>query len=176
MSRSNLILAVFAAVAVLGATMQVNRWQALSQDRAEAERRLRTAQLEAAELANLRAASETRIFGEPPAEDFIERVNLALASIGLPPSAATNITREADRGVAGADPSQRRRDMRIELRPVSPPDLGRFLAAWNADNPAWSVRQLTIRKLTDRRAEPDHYHATLTLSAEYTQTETRGFP
>ena len=66
--------------------------------------------------------------------------------------------------------------MRIELRPVSPPDLGRFLAAWNADNPAWSVRQLTIRKLTDRRAEPDHYHATLTLSAEYTQTETRGFP
>lgn len=170
MNRSIAILALLALLASSLAAAQLTRWNTARAHLAAADRLVHAAASDAAELARLRTAAETRIFGEPPAEDFIDRVNRTLATIGLTPSIASNITREADRGVAGPATDQRRRDMRIELRPISPPDLGRFLAAWNADNPAWSARQITLRKNNDRRATPEDYHATLTLSAEYTQT------
>jgi hypothetical protein len=153
------------------AGIQLARWDTTRAQHAAADRLANTAASDATELARLRNAAETRIFGEPPAEDFIDRVNRTLAAIGLPPATASNITREADRGVAGPATDQRRRDMRIELRPISPPDLGRFLADWNTDNPAWTARKITLRKNNDRRATPGDYHATLTLSAEYTQTD-----
>lgn len=170
MIRSNAIFALLAmsATAVLG--IQLTRWNTARAQLVAAERLAQAAAVDAAELGRLRTSVETRIFGEPPAEDFIDRVNRTLAAIGLPPATASNITREADRGVTGPTTDQRRRDMRIELRPIAPPDLGRFLAAWNTDNPAWSARQITLRKNNDRRATPEDYHATLTLAAEYTQT------
>ncbi len=160
-------LLAFAACAIGAA--QAARWHNARERHAAARRVVAAASADAAELARLQAAAETRIFGEPPAEDFVERVNRTLGTIGLPPTTASNITREADRGVSGADAGRRRRDMRIELRPITPPDLGRFLAAWNADNPAWTARQITLRKGTDRRAAPEEYHASLVFSAEYTQ-------
>lgn len=170
MNRSVAIFALLALLASSLAAAQLTRWNTARAQHAAADRLARTAASDAAELARLRNAAETRILGEPPAEDFIDRVNRTLVAIGLPPATASNITREADRGVAGPGNDQRRREMRIELRPISPPDLGRFLAAWNADNAAWSARQITLRKNNDRRATPEDYHATLTLSAEYTQT------
>lgn len=176
MSRGNLILLALAVFTLAAATVQTARWRAVSADRHAAARTLQAAASEAGELQRLRTASETRIFGEPPAEDLIDRINRTLASVGLPPTVAGNIVREADRAVPGAPPAQRRRDMRLELRPISPPDLGRFLAAWNADNPAWTARQITLRKSTDRRADPGAYHATLTLSAEYTHTDPGAAP
>jgi hypothetical protein len=172
MNRSVAIFAVLAVCACSLTAVQLTRWKDAHAEHAAAGRLAHNAAADSTELARLRAAAETRIFGEPPAEDFVDRVNRTLAAIGLPPATASNITREADRGVAGTATDQRRRDMRIELRPISPPDLGRFLAAWNANNPAWSARQITLRKHNDRRASPEDYHATLTLSAEYTQTAT----
>lgn len=170
MRRPTALFGLLALLASSMAVVQLVRWRDAREQRLAGERLVRTAAADTAELARLRAAAEIRIFGEPPAEDFIERVNRALAAIGLPSATASNITREADRGVPGSATDQRRRDMRIELRPISAPDLGRFLAAWNAENPAWSARQITLRKSSDRRAAPEDYHATLTLSAEYTQT------
>lgn len=170
MNRSVAIFAMLAILTTALAGIQLTRWNKARAHNAAADRLAHAAAADSTELARLRTAAETRIFGEPPAEDFIDRVNRTLAAIGLPPATASSITREADRGVAGTTTDQRRRDMRIELRPISPPDLGRFLAAWNADNPAWSARQITLRKHSDRRAAPEDYHATLTLSAEYTQS------
>lgn len=170
MNRSNALFALLAMSGTAVVGIQLARWNTARAEHTAAERLTRSAAVDAAELARLRTAVETRIFGEPPAEDFIDRVNRTLAAIGLPPATASNITREADRGVTGPMTNQRRRDMRIELRPISPPDLGRFLTAWNTDNPAWSARQITLRKNNDRRATPEDYHVTLTLSAEYTQT------
>lgn len=170
MNRSVAIFALLAILTTALAGIQLTRWNKARAHHAAADRLVHAAASDATELTRLRTAAETRIFGEPPAEDFIDRVNRTLASIGLPPATASNITREADRGVTGSVTNQRRRDMRIELRPISPPDLGRFLAAWNAENPAWSARQITLRKNNDRRATPEDYHATLTLSAEYTQS------
>lgn len=170
MNRSVALFTLLAALACSLAAVQLTRWDSARVERAAADRLAHAAAADSTELARLRTAAETRIIGEPPPEDFIDRVNRTLAAIGLPTATASSITREADRGVAGAATDQRRRDMRIELRPISPPDLGRFLAAWNADNPAWSARQITLRKNNDRRASPEDYHATLTLSAEYTQT------
>jgi hypothetical protein len=170
MNRSIAFFGLLAFCACSLTAVQLTGWNTARAHHAAAERLAHAAASDATELARLRTAAETRIFGEPPAEDFVDRVNRTLAAIGLPPTTASNITREADRGVAGPGNDQRRRDMRIELRPISPPDLGRFLAAWNADNPAWTARQITLRKNNDRRASPEDYHATLTLSAEYTQT------
>lgn len=170
MNRPIAIFGVLALLAFAMVIVQLMRWSKAHEEYLISERAARSATADATELFRLRTAAETRIFGEPPAEDFIERVNHALATIGLPSSTANSITREADRGVTGLAANQRRRDMRIELRPISTPDLGRFLAAWNSENPAWSTRQITLRKSADRRASPEDYHATLTLSAEYTQT------
>lgn len=170
MRKVETLLLMVCAAAVGLTVVQIARWHAAQSDRASSERTLLAASADAAELGRLRAASEVRIFGEPPAEDFFDRVGRTLISIGLNPSIATNIVREADRGVSGTAANQRRREMRIELRPMSPPDLGRFLTAWNADNPAWTPRQIALRKVNDRRADPGDYQVTLTLSAEYTVT------
>ncbi len=170
MTRSSAILILIALLASAIFASQALRWNAAHLRHDDAQRHLRTTAADAAELARLRATAETSIFGEPPAEDFIDRVNRTLAAVGLPPATAGNITREADRAVAPQNAGRRRRDMRLELRPISPPDLGRFLAAWNAENPAWAARQITLRRPGDRRASPEDYHVTLTLSAEYTQS------
>lgn len=170
MTRSASIRILLAILLLVPVSIQLSRWSGARDDRYAAERLVATAGADANELRRLRAASERRIFGEPPAEDFIDRVNRTLGSIGLPASIAGNITREADRGVAGADDSQRVRVMRIEVQPLSPPDLGRFLAAWRAENPAWTVRQVSLRKTTDRRVGPNEYQVTLNLVARYTST------
>lgn len=176
MNRANALLALICAAAVATAAAQSARWSAARSERMATERALVAASSDARELARLRAASEVRIFGEPPAEDFFDRVGRTLTTVGISPSVATNIVREADRAVSGTVANQRRREMRIELRPMSPPDLGRFLAAWNTDNPAWTPRQITLRKINDRQSDPGDYQITLTLSAEYTLTDPRGAP
>lgn len=170
MSRLNifLLLGGFLACATLG--VQAARNTRSAQNSHAAGVLLEAVLADTAELERLRAADETRLFGEPPAEDFIERVNRVITSLGLPPGVATAIAREADRAVSASPGAEahRRRDMRIELRPLSPPDLGRFLAVWNTDNPAWSVRRISLRKINDRRSTPARFHAILTCSAEYT--------
>ncbi len=176
MNRASALLALTCAAAIGTAAVQSARWSAARSERMATERALVAASADARELARLRAASEVRIFGEPPAEDFFDRVGRTLTTVGISPSVATNIVREADRAVSGTVANQRRREMRIELRPMSPPDLGRFLAAWNTDNPAWTPRQITLRKINDRQSDPGDYQITLTLSAEYTLTDPLGAP
>ena len=176
MSRGLLVLWALAAAAVAVLVAQSARWREASGEREAAFRAARSAVADSTELVRLRAASETRIFGEPPAEDFIERVGRTLTSVGLDPSLASNIVREGDRAMSGSLTGERRREMRIELRPIAPPDLGRFLTAWGVDHPAWSVRQITLRKVNDRRSGPADYLVSLTLSAEYTQSQPRTDP
>lgn len=170
MNRATALPAALACgVCALFAT-QVVRWRSLQQDLATARSSLVHLRADAAELERLRAAEATRLFGAPPDEDVNARVAGCLATIALPESTAVSIKREGDRAIGNAprDQGRRRRDVRVELRPISPAKLGEYLAAWNEHNPAWTVSATSLRKLTDRRSGPDDYHVTLTCSAEYT--------
>lgn len=172
---SRWIPVLVACVSCAAFLTQAARWNRTHTARGDAQRAYQLAAADVAELQRLRSSQATSLFGEPPDEDINARVAACLASIALPESIATSIKRESDRAVS-TNPhnrNRRQRDVRIELRPISPAGLGRFLAAWGEQNPAWAVGQISLRKITDRRAGPEEYHVTLSCSAEYTSGESK---
>lgn len=170
---SRWIPVLVACVSCIALLTQAARWSHANAARGDAHRAYQIAAADVAELQRLRSSQATSLFGEPPDEDINARVAACLASIALPESIATSIKRESDRAVSTnpQDRTRRQRDVRIELRPISPASLGRFLAAWGEQNPAWSIGQISLRKITDRRASEEEYHLTLSCSAEYTSGE-----
>lgn len=124
-----------------------------------------TTEVQLTDLARLRAASPTFEAAERPAQDLIARVHATLASAGLPGNLLQEVTPQGD--VAAAPQSDlRRQSVLVRLRPSSPLDIGRFLVAWEREQPAWIP---TAAEWTHRAAgdTTNLYELALTVTATY---------
>lgn len=152
MTSSKLMVAA-AAVSVMIAAMLA--WQ-LSGQRAMADAsRSRLEQLvtRAAKLDQLRADAASRTRAPIDQVNLMSNLNAALLEAGLPVTALTNLTPEADgpvmsgRGGAGDDAASRyrRQAARVTIEQVTLPQVGKFLAAWRTAQPRWMVTSLQVQ-------------------------------
>lgn len=73
------------------------------------------------------------------------RVTAALADTGLPAASLASLSPETRQSLSkntGTEVSRSRAS--LTLIPVTLPELGRFLAAWQRDQPAWTVTALEL--------------------------------
>ncbi|HKX46133.1 MAG TPA: hypothetical protein VJP77_05485 [Planctomycetota bacterium] len=126
-------------------------------------------QADAATLERLRAERPTREVAESASQDLIARVRAALVQAGIPTDRLAELSPEP--AVAVGAPGEpggaalQRQSVRVHLSQVAPRDVGRLLAAWTAEQPAWTTTSLEL--VRDRRTPPDsdEYDARLAFAA-----------
>lgn len=125
--------AVLAAVGVTGTNAAQARRSA---DTAHAQ--LFVVRTHAERLATLRG-SGTRATGVPA--PLAQRVNDALAAAGLPSATLSSLSPESAtrQRVTPEGPMTVRKRATLTLAPITLPQVGKFLAQWRAQEPAWSV-------------------------------------
>lgn len=165
MSLTPIILAGTVCLVASGLTVQAVRLGDARSALRDARTSLTEARAQATELATLRARSQTRMFGAPPEAALVAAVNQAALETGLPAGTATSISRQPER--TARDGAARVQDVRIELGPMTMPELGGFLASWRSSQPAWQTASITIRRPGGRQQPPGTYQATIVCSAEY---------
>ena len=126
-------------------------------------------QADTATLERLRAERPTREVAESASQDLIARVRAALVQAGIPTDRLAELAPEP--AVAVGTPGEpggaalQRQSVRVHLSQVAPRDVGRLLAAWTAEQPAWTTTSLEL--VRDRRTPPesDEYDARLAFAA-----------
>jgi hypothetical protein len=133
------------------------------------------AELEAAELLDLRARGEGDSLGERPAQDTLARLNAALQAAGLSPSRLKDLSRESDGPLPGAEDATRRlQTMRVTLEPIRPAELVAFLGHWRSPRQPWIVTRLELTHGGPPDDQDDRYAARLTIAAAYRTQTTPG--
>lgn len=172
MTRSTQVMALMAALSLSLLCIEIRRLTASTSQRDSTIRQLGRIRADVRELHRISSQSATRLYGSPPDADVQAAVAGVLDQIGLPAAVARSIHRDSDRAIDN-DSEQSRiraRDMRIELRSISPQDLGEFLKLWRDRFPAWIVRSISLRKSTARGSGPSEYDASVTCTATYIDT------
>jgi hypothetical protein len=72
------------------------------------------------------------------------RISAALAAAGLPASALSSLSPEAESPIGEGDLKARRTRAVLTLAPVTLPQLGGFLAAWRSREPQWTVSSIEL--------------------------------
>jgi hypothetical protein len=112
-----------------------------------------------------------------PQQDLIARVNGVLAEAGLPTDAFGALTLSADAELPGSPPESplvyKRQSVRINLKQLTLPGVGAFLAAWTRSQPLWPPSQIELVHPKGKGAG-DRYDVTLMVEATYVaQRESR---
>ena len=121
-----------------------------------------------AEVQRLKPQQQTALLTSKPTESVSASVRTALASAGLGDTTLRAVTPGSDEAVqanAEGGPSYRRQNVTVSLAPLAPRQLGAFLAAWRAAEPAWIVTRIDLT-----HTGPDTesaYDARLMLSTTY---------
>jgi hypothetical protein len=145
MTRGLTLAWVGAAVAALVSVSAAGARYWSARGRATTElARVRLVTSDARELARLRAGAPSWTAQERPGAGLAARVSAALAGCGLPASALSTLSPEAESGVGETDLRARRTRAVVTLAPVTLPQLGGFLAAWRSGNPEWTVGSIDI--------------------------------
>jgi hypothetical protein len=96
-----------------------------------------------------------------------------MTAAGVPRPAFRSLAPEADTPLArpgDGGPAYHRQSFRLTLEPVEARQLGAFLAAWRAEQAAWTVERIELTHVAagrGRTAEEDRYSARLTIAATY---------
>lgn len=174
----------FVLVLVLAASAGAVGWTALRlrsarSDAESANSRLTATRDIAQRVIELRARSERVSIGARPEQDTTARVLTAMTAAGLPHQAFRSLAPEADTPLARSGesgPAYHRQSFRLTLEPVDARQLGAFLAAWRAEQAAWTVERIELTHVAsgqDRAADEDRYSARLTIAATYIAEDTK---
>lgn len=109
-------------------------------------------------LAELRQQG-VAVTGARPDADLVARVHQSLAAAGVPPTACQGITPRSEPGGTGG---VRRVSAQVQLRGLSPADLGGWLGAWQGQNPAWQVIGLDVARIA---GQGNRFDATVLMAA-----------
>jgi hypothetical protein len=115
--------------------------------RAVAERRLSTyrdALAQTKELTQLRAKAPAWTRRGRPPTGLTPRISAALTSCGLPASSVASVSPESESALGETDLHARRTRAVVTLTGVTLPQLGNFLGAWRAREPAWTVASIDL--------------------------------
>lgn len=144
-------------------------WGAAAAERRGAQRALAQVRAKVQRLAALHAMPPVAGFGARPSDDLLQLAGGTLGAAGLPGSRLRGVQPEPDRTIE-ADPDGRRvAAARLTLEPVTPAELGRFMAALRAAQRVWSVDRVEL--VAQGGAAAPGYRATLSLVAPYVRED-----
>jgi hypothetical protein len=113
--------------------------------------RLSTVTPQVREIAALRSAAPSWSARAKPGTALAPTAAAAIASSGLPPSALSNVSPEAQTTVGDGQFKAVRQRATITLTSVTLPDIGRFLDAWRLAEPDWTIAGVDLSPVGDTR-------------------------
>jgi hypothetical protein len=96
------------------------------------------------EIARLRSSAPAWMVRGKPSTGLTPRISAALSACGLPASAMSSLSPEAESPLGDRDIKARRSRAVLTLAPVTLPQLGGFLAAWRSREPDWTVSSIDL--------------------------------
>lgn len=167
------IILLAAALAGLVVTAQARVWRQTTERFESARSVLAITALHAQEMMELTSTRQQISRGQRPTADVIALVNSVLAEAGIPNRHLKGLTPESD----GILPTSSgistqalgKQTLRLTLQQLTLPDLGAFLAQWNASGNLWTPThiELTHRRGGSAPTDQDQYDITLRISAIY---------
>jgi hypothetical protein len=146
-------LSVLAACLVSVVAIEWSRARAARTDHLAARATFDTLRSEVEELVRLRAALAPAARDGQPTQDVLGRISAAIADAGLSPASLRSVTSEGEAAIGpmgeasgGIGTAARRQTLALSLDPITPAELGKFLAAWNARGGAWSPLRIEMSK------------------------------
>lgn len=131
---------------------------------------LHSAKSDAAELQSLRSKLGSVGQDQNATQDVLGRVTSTLRDSSLSASILKGVNPEGDTAItspgSSSDPRSqpRLRTVSLSLEPVTPAELGTFLAAWRTHGGAWSTSRIELNKST-ASTPPDAYNARIAITA-----------
>lgn len=123
------------------------------------------------EIQRLRPKPQTALLASKPTESVSTSVRAALAAAGVPEASLRSLNPGSDEAVVGEpgtdgkEHAYHRQSVAVTVLPIASPQLGRFLAAWQAVEPAWVVTRI---ELSHQGLEAESaFEARLTLTTTY---------
>jgi hypothetical protein len=150
---------------------------------------------QAQELITLRAQRPTSGVGARPSEDLLKTAQQIMRASALPEAKLKSVTPDAEASLP-SDPrldlvARKRQSVRLVLEPITPPELGSFLASLSREQAVWSVAGIDLSRAggkdnIETSAAPNSaatpkptlassvsYRASLLLSATYVDEPAR---
>ena len=168
--KSSLLTLTVAAVCLVAALWEWQRWQHAVEGEQRARQQLQTvgAQIEEFRMLKRKEAvvSETKV----PVQSVLALANQVLLDAGIPTERFDRLDPQTDTtslsGTDGDTLAYRKQSFLLNLRCLTPLEIGGFLERWNEAAPAWVPVRL---ELTHDDHEPDanHYRSRIQLSAVY---------
>jgi len=166
--RPALVLLLVAAGTALAVALAGARTRAAERELAAERARLDRLTQRVQRAVDLAARAERVAIGQRPQSDVLGRVQTALREAQVPVSRLQRLAQSADTALdrrgSRQGPQRRRQSYRLTLGPVTPAELGRFLAAWRHGQSLWRVSRL---ELSHQRGAANDYAATIVVSATY---------
>jgi hypothetical protein len=100
------------------------------------------------ELTQLQAKAPAWIRCGRPPTGLTPRISAALASCGQPASSVASVSPESESSMGETDLHARRTRAVVTLSGVTLPQLGSFLGAWRAREPAWTIASVDLAPQT----------------------------
>lgn len=104
-----------------------------------------------------------------PQQDLISRVQDTLLDSALPAQRLRNLISQGEYASTASGPYKTQK-VQIELSPISPSELGRFLHSWAEKQPAWAVERIQLNRTPGDAVQ---YSATLGLAATFLKVGTQ---
>jgi hypothetical protein len=98
----------------------------------------------ARELISLQAAAPAWARHGRPATGLTPRISAVLSAAGLPASAMSSLSPEAESPIGDSELLARRTRATLTLGGVTLPQLGSFLSAWRSREPQWTIANLDL--------------------------------
>ncbi|MCP3903514.1 MAG: hypothetical protein GY715_07740 [Planctomycetes bacterium] len=166
-----LVLVALSVPTVLAVGRLANANAALVQARSS----LRQTHARVEQVRRLRSTVQRVDDARRPKQDLIARVNAALASAGLPERHFGALNLGADATLPGrvgsGDLVYKRQSVRISLKQLALPEIGRFLAEWTRSQPLWTPQRIDLARPAGRNTR-DRYDVTLVVEATYVDRRT----
>ncbi|MCP3902142.1 MAG: hypothetical protein GY715_00785 [Planctomycetes bacterium] len=166
-----LVLAAMSVPTMLAARRLTQAHATLGQTRLS----LRQTQVRVEQVRRLRSTVQRVDDAHRPKQDLIARVNAALASAGLPERHFGALNLGADATLPGrvgsGDLVYKRQSVRISLKQLALPEIGRFLAEWTRSQPLWTPQRIDLARPAGRNAG-DRYDVTLVVETTYVDRRT----
>lgn len=145
----------------------VTAWRSSSASAQAESARVRTGAVaqRLAEIAELRGAQATALVSSRPTESVSAAVRSSLSAASLGDGVLRSISPSGDETVPGEGSVYRRQHIAVTLAPLTPAQLGAFLAAWQKAEPQWTVSRIDLGH-QGPDTEPT-FQANLTLTTTY---------
>lgn len=170
MNRAILGACLLLAASALPLAVSARRLVAAQALSDSAQTSLAQTTVEAREIGELRSKRETVQARPRPQNDVIDQVNAVLAEVGLPASSLKDLSTSSSAIHASSSThasALREQSLQLMLKDLTPAQLGSWLLQWRKSQVIWSTKRLEIVHSRNSNQDPNHYDATIVLSALY---------